>query len=223
MMEPQLTITFPGSFFDGWVTVGLPWKYFYFQLILIGLFSGSHWQPRWRPCRSSWRWSWWWPAGWWRLSARPSSLSPINWWRISTFVFLCQNFYSETGNFSYLATRSGKHLLLLSVKLLRIRSANKTKIIQRWTFEKNLIIFRCKQFVFEFLKLELTKCTLTSLGQMLNNILFCSSEIPLRWVHSSGMKNYLLLLLALNIHQSSASCFGKDAHFKSTDVSWNIS
>ena len=33
------------------------------------------------------------------------------------------------------------------------------------------------------------------------------------------MRNYLLLVIALNIHQSSASCFGKDAHFKTTDVS----
>ena len=33
------------------------------------------------------------------------------------------------------------------------------------------------------------------------------------------MRNYLLLVTALNIHQSSASCFGKDAHFKTTDVS----
>ena len=25
MMEPQLTITFPASFLDGWVTVGFAW------------------------------------------------------------------------------------------------------------------------------------------------------------------------------------------------------
>ena len=40
------------------------------------------------------------------------------------------------------------------------------------------------------------------------------------WQISSPL---LVLVLALAAHQCAASCFGKDAHFKTTDVSLSVS